>query len=337
MTHLLYCLMSPLPNGIPLAINFSYIFNHLLLMTGFVILISLVLAGFTHVNPDYRHLKSKKTSGAGFLSSDLRKHYQKIFLPVSKSVRRPTSPVIQIVLIIFIVINIGLMGLFPISRQFREIPSNTGLLILLLLILLNMLPFSLIQLSTSTIDISYFRNNRKFFIYLLVIATATVPISIILHTFNIHKILISQQQLVFHLFPAWNSIRSLIISGNSLIYFFYVFLLFQFLTTHERPDQSDFSLLNWWKYSLMVLLLFSYTVLFWGGYIPVSTSGIEFQSNFKAITWLTGKLIVILIFMRILYRSLPLFNEEQLIRLTFTYIFPFQLTTVFLTILIHLN
>jgi len=248
-------------------------------------------------------------------------------------------------------VNICSLILFPISPQYSGIQSDFSCLIVIACLLLNLLVFTTgVNYSDKNSTTIILRNSRLLSTVLTVIIVAALSVCSTLRLFSINSIVQIQQDRFLHTLPAWNILRNPLLLLNAFFFFIYTVILFQLLNQTDRPipfknpysplkSANTFSnrVIELWKFSFLALITFYYIFLFWGAYSSPIISGITAIGNISAIVWLLIKTGTFLILIRLIYRSIPHLIEEQILQFTYTFIFPIQIISLVLGLILLKN
>ncbi|MDO9547801.1 MAG: NADH-quinone oxidoreductase subunit H [Candidatus Marinimicrobia bacterium] len=248
-------------------------------------------------------------------------------------------------------INICALILFPISRQYPGVQSDYSCLIVIVCLLLNLIVYTAgVNYSDKNITSIVLRNSRLIFTVLIVIIIASLSVCGSLHSFSISSIIQIQRDRFWHTLPAWNILRNPLLFLNAILFFVYTVLLLQLLNQTDRPvpfkiphpplktaGTFSFRVLELWKFSFLALITFLYIFLFWGAYLSPIVFGVSGIGNITAIAWLLIKICTFLILIRLVYRSIPHLIEEQILHLTYTFIFPIQIISLVLGLILLRN
>lgn len=307
------------------------------------LLISAVTAG-SYPQPASRH---NLQINLALRLKDFWKHYLSYFKQLLNYNLNKDYFSYNLLSLLLALLNIGLLLLFPLSRQLRGVQSDYSYLTIVMFLLLNLTTCALVIHYDKSMIAVNLRNSRMLISVLLVIITATASVSLYWRSLSISAIVQAQQEKLFYTLPAWNSLRSPVLFLNGIIGLIYIVILFQLLTQTDWPVPgkipatgktartfSDTSTAIW-KFSFLILVIFLYIFIFWGGPFPASSAEIGLKSNFSGIFQLFIKIGILLIIVRGIYRSVPHLIEEQIIQLTYTYIFPAQMIALMLLIIVR--
>ena len=315
-------------------IHLNVLLSQIVTTFGLLIFLSLLISAITLRSDIYiPHSRQHKLS-LFKKSKSFWRHYLQSIPSFHSTANNSESSSFNIPFLIATLINFSLLIFFPMNRQFTGIKTDYSYLVVALFILLNFIIFLMDSSSQKGITVEFYRDNREFFSTILIIITAASSVSLSLHTMSVHKIIQYQQERLFYFLPAWGSLRSLPLFLNSIVFLAYLILIIQQFNATDRHPHLFKSL---WKFSYLVLLIMIYMYLFWGAYLSPFSSGFEPVSTIVSIFWLILKVIVILLLIRYIYRRIPRLVEEQFLKITYTFVFPFQILSTFLLILQTLN
>lgn len=327
--------------------NYQILLSHIVVLVIFLIVSFLIISAIISIN--YTTTGSERRFRVKLLSSIFS--FLKNFLDRHKN--RSTFNIrnefisFNLICIIMSLVNISLLILFPISQQYSGIQINQNCMIVILCMFLNLIIYAGIANyhDKNTVNV-IFRNSRLLLAVLMVIIVAGLSVSGSLHSFRISSIVQIQQNRFLFTLPMWNSLRSPLLFLNSILFFAYFVLLVQLLNQNEltipfktpvHPLKMNhtfsFRVIELWKFSFLLQVTFFYIFLFWGAYISPFHDGTSLISNFSAILWLLLKISTFLILIGFVYRSIPHLIEEQILHLTYTYIFPIQIISLVLGLL----
>jgi len=339
-------LQSTINNGflaIP-GLNYQILMSHaisllILLFISFLIITTAIANNFTPLKSD-QHLKTKLLSPFKSILNhflDYRKNRSKF------NVRKEFLS-FNLIYIFMALVNICLLILFPISQQYSGIQLNYSSMIVILCMLLNLIVYATTvnysDVNTTTV---VRRNSRLLLTVLIVIIVAGLSVSGSLHSFRMSAIVQIQQNRFFYTLPTWNILRNPLLFLNAVLFFVYAVLLVQLLNQTEQTipfkipihplkvnHTFSYRVIELWKFSFLALMTFYYIFLFWGAYASPFYDGTSLISNTSAIAWLLIKICIFLFLIRLVYRSIPHLVEEQILHLTYTYIFPIQIISLVL-------
>ena len=250
----------------------------------------------------------------------------------------------NLIFILMSLLNISLLILFPISQQYSGIQVDYSCMIIILCMLINLIVYATtVNYSDRNITNIVLRNSRLLFAVLMIIIIAGLSVNGSLHLFRLSSIVQVQQNRFLFTLPKWNFLRNPFLFLNAVLFFAYTVLLVQLLNqtklaipletpVHPLKVNRTFSyrVVRLWKFSFLGLITFFYIFLFWGAYASPFYDGTSVISNISAILWLLLKISTFLILIRFVYRSVPHLIEEQILHLTYTYIFPIQIISLVL-------
>ncbi|MBU1634852.1 NADH-quinone oxidoreductase subunit H [bacterium] len=324
--------------------NYQILLSHaislfILLFLSFQIISAVTANNFTPAKSD-RHLVAKLLSPV----KSLLHHFLNRRRNLTKFNIRKEFLSFNLLYSLMSLINICALILFPISQQYSGVQLDYSCMIVILCLLLNLIVYATgVSYSNKNTTAVVLRNSRLIFTVLIVIIVASLSVSGSLHSFRISSIVKIQQDRFLFTLPAWNILRNPLLFLNAILFFVYTVLLAQLLNQTEQPvpfkipchplktaDTFSYRVVEFWKFSFLVLITFYYIFLFWGAYSSPFYGGSSVISNITAIAWLLMKICTFLILIRFVYRSIPHLIEEQILQLTYTFIFPIQIISLVL-------
>lgn len=264
----------------------------------------------------------------------------KVHLQNILKIRYSDFPFVNFLLFVTTGINLGLILLFQLNPQPTGTRVDYGALILIAGLLVNVIIHSTNRFNNNRAQVtSALINSRQLSTVIILIITSLLSVCLVHRTLSIEMIITAQQRSLWHILPAWNVIYHPLLFFNALIIFGYFIIILQILNqttltnpqilTHssERLSVSiDYSYFRIWSFSLLILIMFMYVEFFWGaGYFRAGNHGsfivllLKFLIFFSLSVWF--------------YHRIPHLVEEQLLRLSYGFILPFQVVAMVLTVL----
>lgn len=264
----------------------------------------------------------------------------KVHLQNILKIKYSDFPFVNFLLFVTTGINLGLILLFPLNPQPTGLRVDYGALILIAGLLVNVIIHSTNRFNNNRAQItSALISSRQLSTVIILIITSLLSVCLVHRTLSIEMIITAQQRSLWHILPAWNVICHPLLFINALIIFGYFIIILQILnqTTRTNPQilthsserlpvSIDYSYFRIWSFSLSILIMFMYIEFFWGaGYFRAGNHGLfivlllKFLIFFSLSVWF--------------YHRIPHLVEEQLLRLSYGFILPFQVVAMVLTVL----